>query len=189
MKHLKVIVGLGNIGTKYTATRHNVGQWFLDACLHQHGCKWADHGTGVMSARTTVGDEQVYFIKTKSYMNVSGLPIKRFCEYYDTCAAQMLVAYDDIDLACGSVRLKQGGGHGGHNGLRDIMAHGLGDCWRLRLGVGRPPAAIDTSNYVLGLPGQEDKKMIESAIGVAVDALPELVAGGFDLLMNSWHQK
>ena len=122
-------------------------------------------------------------------MNVSGLPVRRFCEYYDTNPNQTLIVYDDMDHECGVLRLKQGGGHGGHNGIADIKRHGYGECWRLRVGIGRPLPMVATSDYVLGVPSQSESQLIEQAIQKALDGFIMMINGDFSELMNDWHQK
>ena len=122
-------------------------------------------------------------------MTISGLPLRRFCEYYDVKPTEVLVVYDDMDYACGSLRLKKGGGHGGHNGVCDIIRHGFGDCWRLRIGIGRPTGMTEASHYVLGVPSLKERSLIDQSIQKALDGLVSIVQGKFSDLMNEWHQK
>lgn len=189
MSEIKVIIGLGNTGSSFGNTRHNVGHMFLDACTDDYGLSWQDHDSGVLSARLVLSSQKVFLIKTKTYMNVSGLPLRRFCEYYDVKPTEVLVVYDDMDYACGSLRLKKGGGHGGHNGVCDIIRHGFGDCWRLRIGIGRPTGMTEASHYVLGVPSLKERSLIDQSIQKALDGLVSIVQGKFSDLMNEWHQK
>ena len=186
---IALIAGLGNPGSRYEQTRHNAGAWFVDRVANSHGGVFRSesrfHGE---LCRIEVGGDQCWLLKPSAYMNRSGQAVSAVASYYRLTPEQILVAHDELDLPPGVVRFKQGGGHGGHNGLRDIMAAlGSRDFYRLRLGIDHPGHRDDVTDYVLGKPGRADFEAIETAIDLAVEALPSVLSGQYQQVMNRLH--
>jgi PTH1 family peptidyl-tRNA hydrolase len=144
-----LFVGLGNPGSDYARNRHNAGFIAVDRLAQRHGFSDWKAKSGALIADGRLGTQKVLLIKPQSFMNKSGLPVAEIARFYKIPAGDIFVFYDEIDLAVGKIRLKQGGGHGGHNGIRDLDRHLGVDYWRVRIGVGRPPARIDVKNWVL----------------------------------------
>ena len=144
-----LFVGLGNPGSDYARTRHNAGFITVDGLARRHGFSDWKAKSGALIADGRIGTEKVLLVKPQSFMNKSGMPVAEIARFFKIPAGDIFVFYDEIDLAIGKVRLKRGGGHGGHNGIRDLDRHLGADYWRVRIGVGRPPARIDARNWVL----------------------------------------
>ena len=144
-----LFVGLGNPGSDYARNRHNAGFIAVDMLARRHGFSDWKAKSGALIADGRIGKEKVLLVKPQSFMNKSGLSVSEIARFYKIPAGDIFVFYDEIDLGIGKVRLKQGGGHGGHNGIRDLDRHLGADYWRVRIGVGRPPARIDVKNWVL----------------------------------------
>lgn len=186
-----LIVGLGNPGERYAGTRHNAGYSFIEAIIGDVGAKlrheerfeaWAGIGT--------VDGDTVRLLAPQTYMNRSGSSVAKFVRFFKIPIHQMLIAHDDLDLEPGMVRLKVGGGHGGHNGLRDIFEHlGSSDFVRLRIGIGHPGSSRQVTNYVLSPPNAEEKTAILDAIQAARKELPKIVRGELQLAMNALHSR
>jgi peptidyl-tRNA hydrolase, PTH1 family len=187
---LRFIVGLGNPGPEYALTRHNAGFWFVDALARVHGGHFRDQRKyGGELARIRIGDHELELFKPMTYMNRSGLAIRSVAEYFRIPLEQTLIAHDELDLPVGTVRLKSGGGAGGHNGLRDTIAH-LGDAfWRLRFGVGHPGNKDEVTDYVLRRAPREEEEQIIECVGQAVEMFPKLLADGPEKTMNALHRK
>ena len=186
---IDLIVGLGNPGSQYARTRHNVGFWLLDqlaasgADLRVESKFQAEVGT------LKFGGRRVALLKPTTYMNLSGQAVGAYARYYKIQPAAILVVHDELDLAPGTVRLKRGGGHGGHNGLRDITAQIGAEFLRLRLGIGHPGSADKVVEYVLGNPPTDDRLAIEDAISRGLLVMPEIVAGQTDKIMNQLNRR
>jgi PTH1 family peptidyl-tRNA hydrolase len=190
MTHLSLIAGLGNPGEKYARTLHNAGFWFVDALARKYrGDFRLDRKFDAEICRITVGGEDVWLLKPQSFMNQSGGPVRAALDYYRLDVRQLLVAHDEIDLPPGTVRLKSGGGHGGHNGLRDIIRHCGPDFMRLRLGVGHPGDKDLVTGYVLKRGAGEVEAAIERNVDDAVDVLELLVSDGLNAAMKKLHTK
>ncbi len=144
-----LFVGLGNPGSDFAKNRHNAGFIAVDKLAQQHGFSVWRAKSGALIADGQIGTEKVFLIKPQSFMNKSGLPVAEIARFYKISVGNIFVFYDEIDLATGKVRLKQGGGDGGHNGIRDLDRHLGADYWRVRIGVGRPPVWIDVKSWVL----------------------------------------
>jgi PTH1 family peptidyl-tRNA hydrolase len=177
---IRLIVGLGNPGPDYEATRHNVGFWLAEAIAASHGGVFRlepkFHG---LLARITLAGQDLRLLKPATYMNRSG---------HSVAPEQILVAHDELDLPAGTVRLKQGGGHAGHNGLRDLInVLGTRDFWRLRIGIDHPGEKHLVTNYVLGRAPKADEAAIRDLFPDAEGALPDLVAGEFQRAMHRLH--
>lgn len=186
---IRLIVGLGNPGPKYESTRHNAGFWLLDLLAHRHGGSFLNEPrfNGHL-ARLNIAGQDVRLLKPMTFMNRSGGPVAAVTRYFDIPPEQMLVAHDELDLPPGQIRLKQGGGHAGHNGLRDIMsAVGSREFWRLRIGIDHPGDRDRVVDYVLGNPSRDAAVAIEQALDQAADALPDILAGRFPAVMNRLH--
>lgn len=187
----ELVIGLGNPGSKYEGTRHNAGFWFADRLAGRLGAAFRPlrrFSLDACEAATTEG--RVRLVKPTTYMNRSGQAVGAIAEYFRIAPAAILVVHDDLDLPPGSVRLKEGGGHGGHNGLRDIAAHlGTRDFARVRLGIGRPAPGRDPIDYVLERPRAEERRLIDDAIGSVLDWTGALLAGDLQPVMKALHTK
>jgi PTH1 family peptidyl-tRNA hydrolase len=189
---IRLIVGLGNIGAEYERTRHNAGFWFVDAIASKAGVSFNTerkfHGE---VARIRSHDHELWLLKPSTYMNRSGQAVVALALYYKILPTQMLVAHDELDLPPGTVKLKRGGGHAGHNGLRDIQAKlTTPDFWRLRVGIGHPRTlqlTQEVADFVLHPPGREHQQAIDDSIGRALDVVPQLVDGQFERAMLRLH--
>jgi len=188
---IRLIVGLGNPGAEYAETRHNAGFWFADNLARRCGAGFRHeskfHGQ-VCRIRASGGE--CWLLKPATFVNRSGRSVSSLANYYRITLRETLVVHDELDLEAGVARLKQGGGHGGHNGLRDIMsAMGGRDFWRLRIGISRPAsaAAPQVANYVLGRPSRDEATAIESSISDAESVLQELLEGDFQKAMQRLH--
>ncbi len=191
MPALRLIVGLGNPGADYARTRHNVGFWWLDSLALQTGARFGiDSKLQAESAKMSIAGEQVMLLRPMTFMNHSGRAVTAALRYWKIEPEQMLVAHDELDLPPGTARLKFAGGHGGQNGLRDIVALlGHGRFHRLRLGIGHPGHKDKVTPWVLGRPGRDDEAALLRAIDDALGVLPLAVAGDFNDAMKQLHTK
>lgn len=183
---IRLMVGLGNPTSRYEKTRHNAGFWFLDEVARSFGVQFREesrfHGA---VARVDRGSDTLILLKPSTYMNRSGLSVLAAASYFKVAIDEILVAHDELDLDPGSVRLKKGGGHGGHNGLRDMVLHLKGsDFYRIRLGIGHPGDKSQVANFVLDAPSKADMQGIEAAIGRGMDCLPRILEGDYPRAMN-----
>ena len=176
---IKLFVGLGNPGPEYEATRHNAGFWWIDALSHELKAPLSlDKNYHGQVARTTVNGQTVWLLKPLTFMNLSGKSVAALARFFKISPAEVLVAHDELDIVPGQVKLKFGGSHAGHNGLRDIHAQlGSPDYWRLRIGVGHPGVKAEVINWVLKKPSQEHRVAIEDCIERCLKAVPELLKG------------
>ena len=189
-KPIRIIAGLGNPEEKYERTLHNAGFWFVDELARKYGGSFRyEKKFDADYCRINLHGEDVWLVKPQSYMNCSGQPIRGMLDYYRLKANQLLVAHDEIDLPPGTVRLKEGGGHGGHNGLRDIIKHCGNGFLRLRLGVGHPGEKHKVTNYVLKRGSADIEAAVERNIDEAIDVMPELVDGNVSAAMKKLHTK
>ena len=187
---LKMIAGLGNPGEKHERTLHNAGFWFVDALARKHGGSFRyEKKFDADVAKIAIDGRDVWLAKPQAYMNLSGLPVRQILDYYRIDIDQLLVAHDEIDLPPGTVRLKKGGGHGGHNGLRDIIKHGNADFMRLRLGVGHPGDKSKVTGYVLKRASSDVEAAIERNIDDAAAVMPVLMSDGLNAAMKKLHTK
>jgi PTH1 family peptidyl-tRNA hydrolase len=185
---LKLIVGLGNPGSEYARTRHNAGFWLLDELARKFGATFRNESRyHAEVARVRIGSDELWLLKPMSFMNNSGGPVQSLAGFYKIPVESMLVAYDELDFPPGVVRLKHGGGAGGHNGMRDIIAQ-MGDAfWRLRIGIGHPGHKSQVLNYVLGRPQPQDERLILDAVQAAIDTIPVMLTEGSAKAMNRLH--
>lgn len=182
MSAIKLMIGLANPGVSYTLTRHNAGEWFVNLIVPFNLWKVVP----MLSAR--IAKKEILFAIPTTFMNLSGQAAQSLCHYYKIKPEETLIVHDDIDLPVGTVRLKQEGGHGGHNGLRDIIKHlNSQNFWRLRIGVGRPTSASTVEHYVLSSPSKEERQQIDSGLECARTALPLLLEGQFQKAMQLLH--
>lgn len=187
---IELIVGLGNPGPKYDRTRHNVGFWFLDALARQYDTSFRLQ-TKLQGELATgrSGGRQFYLAKPTTFMNLSGQCVAASAKYYRIAPESVLVVHDELDLPAGTIRLKQGGGHGGHNGLRDIAQHIGKDFLRLRIGVGDPEHPTRGANFVLNAPPAAQAQDIEVAMGTVLTEFDEIVGGHVQKVMNTLNRK
>ncbi|HEX7046639.1 MAG TPA: aminoacyl-tRNA hydrolase [Gammaproteobacteria bacterium] len=181
-QQIRLVVGLGNPGADYVSTRHNAGFWFVDELARRLGGQFKPEKkfNGDM-ARVDIAGQDIRLLKPMTYMNRSGLSVRAAADFLKISVSEILVAHDEIDLPPGELRLKQGGGHGGHNGLRDTSAHMGADYLRLRIGVGHPGNASEVVGYVLKRPSKDEEPVLLRAIDDAAD--------GFELLLKEGLQK
>ena len=186
---LRLVAGLGNPGPEYEGTRHNAGCWFVERLAERHGGTWRHEARFQGDvARVNVSGEGVWLLRPGTFMNHSGQCVGAMVRYYRLDPRALLVAHDDLDLSPGTVRLKRGGGHGGHNGLRSIDQHlGSRDYLRLRIGIGHPGHRDRVVPWVLGRPAAAEREAIEAAIDRAVAVFPLLVEGELERAMHSLH--
>jgi len=186
MTHLKLIVGLGNPTPRYEKTRHNAGFWFVDRVSRFLGFGLStDSRFNGAVGRGEFQGRPLLLLKPMTYMNRSGLSVMSVCSYFKIKPEEVLVAHDELDLSPGVVRLKQGGGHGGHNGLRDVIAQmGGGNFTRLRLGIGHPGNRQEVTDYVLGNPAKSEEAALELALDNALAELPNMMKGEVAAVMN-----
>jgi PTH1 family peptidyl-tRNA hydrolase len=187
---IKIIVGLGNPGPEHVLTRHNVGFWFVDALAAKLGLRFRSHTRfqGEI-CRAPINGEEVTLLKPATYMNRSGLAVRALSDYLKVSPGEILVVHDELDLPVGEARFKLGGGHGGHNGLRDTITHIGAEFWRLRIGIGHPGDKSQVIDYVLHrAPREEEEKLLQSVAG-SLDALQIFVEQGAEKAMNGLHGK
>ena len=190
-KPIRLLVGLGNPGPRDAPTRHNAGFWFADAVAHRWGASFRSQSNVFGEvADCHVGGERLRLLKPMTYMNNSGRSVAAMANFYKFESEEILIAHDEIDLPPGTVRLKRGGGHGGHNGLRDIIPQlGSADFARLRIGVGHPGNKNAVVGYVLKAAPADEQRLIDEAVALAEEHLPDIVAGKFAAVMNLLHRK
>ena len=186
---IKLFVGLGNPGPEYEATRHNAGFWWIDALARELKLtlvpERAYHG---LMARTSIAGHSVWLLQPQTFMNLSGKSVAALARFYKISPDEILVAHDELDLPAGEAKLKQGGGHAGHNGLRDIHAQlGSPDYWRLRIGIGHPGVKAEVANWVLKKAAPEQHRLMEDSIAHALRAKDALLAGDMDKAVHLIH--
>ena len=187
---LSIIAGLGNPGPEHQLTRHNAGFWFVDALARAQGAQFRSHSRyhGEI-CRVALDGREVVLLKPHTYMNRSGLAIRALLDYIKAPVGELLVVHDELDLPPGTARFKLGGGHGGHNGLRDTITHCGADFWRLRLGIGHPGDRDQVIDYVLQRPAPADEEAIIASLGASFDALAMFVRDGAEKAMKALHSK
>ena len=179
---IKLFVGLGNPGPDYDATRHNAGFWWVDVLAHDLRAPMSmDKGHQGLMARCAVEGQTIWLLKPQTFMNNSGRSVASLARFYKIKPDEVLVGYDELDIAPGEAKLKFGGSRGTHNGLRDIFDQlGSGDFWRLRMGIGHPGVKSEVIHWVLKKPSLDHRIAIDQGIDRARKALPHLVAGDMD---------
>ncbi len=186
---IQLLVGLGNPGPEHALDRHNAGFWLVDQIAVREGVALRpERGFFGDVARVRIGGRELWLLEPTTYMNRSGQSVGAFARFYKIPPAAILVAHDELDLPPGQAKLKLGGGHAGHNGLRDLVAQlGTPDFWRLRIGIGHPGSRERVIGHVLGKPPQSELTLIEQSLDAALDVLPELLAGEFDRATQRLH--
>ena len=188
--HLTMIAGLGNPEDRYARTLHNAGFWFVDELARRFAGQFRfEKRFDAEICKIELAGGDVWLIKPQSYMNLSGGPVRAMLDYYRLDVGQLLVAHDEIDLPPGTVRLKKGGGHGGHNGLRDVIRHCGADFMRLRLGVGHPGHKDQVTAYVLKQASSDVEAAILANVDSAADVMPMLAEHGLNAAMKKLHTK
>jgi PTH1 family peptidyl-tRNA hydrolase len=188
---LRLIAGLGNPGNEYARTRHNAGFWFIERLVADLGERFGlESKLQAEVAKARLGGENVLLVKPLTYMNRSGQCLSSIVRYYKIEAEEMLVAHDELDLPTGTARLKFDGGHGGQNGLRDIIAHlGHARFHRLRIGIGHPGHKDQVTSWVLGPPGKQDEEAMHDSINKALLAVPVMFDKGIGEAMKFLNSK
>ena len=186
---IKLFVGLGNPGPEYEATRHNAGFWWIDALARELNTSLQpDKSYYGLVARTVVGGELRWLLKPQTFMNLSGKSVGALARFFKIQPSEILVVHDELDIVPGQAKLKLGGSHAGHNGLRDIHAQlGSPDYWRLRIGIGHPGARDEVLNWVLKKPSAEHRAAIDESMTRAILAVPALLAGNMDKATMAIH--
>ena len=179
---IRLIAGLGKPGPDYAATRHNAGFWFVDELADRLRVSLSPERSYFgMAARTSVAGRPVWLLEPTTFMNLSGKSVAALARFFKIQPDEILVAHDELDVVPGQAKLKFGGSHAGHNGLRDIHAQlGTGDYWRLRIGIGHPGVKSEVVNWVLKKPAPEQRTAIEECIDRTIKAVPALLAGEMD---------
>ena len=188
---IRLLVGLGNPGPEYEATRHNAGFWWLDAAARKLAATLQpQRGWYGLAAKAATPSGPVWLLQPMTYMNLSGKSVAALARFHKIAPQEILVAHDELDLLPGQVKIKCGGGHAGHNGLRDIHAQlGSADYWRLRLGIGHPGVKAEVVDYVLRKPMPEHRELIEQTIARSIESLELLLAGEMERAMMKVHAK
>ena len=191
MSKIKLIVGLGNPGAEYAATRHNAGFWFVDELARQSGASLRHdskfHG---LVAKARLDGNEVWLLQPQTFMNRSGLSVVSLAQFYRILPDEILVVHDELDLPPGQIKLKQGGGNGGHNGLKDMQARlGTPNFYRLRLGIDHPGDKNLVVGYVLNKPSAQERQQIDEAISKSLQSMPIIMAGEFEEAMRALHSK
>lgn len=191
MSAIQLIVGLGNPGAEHEPTRHNAGFWFVDALARHCGATFKNEKRffGEITRCHEQGAD-CRLLKPMTYMNRSGQSASAMSRFYNIPVEKILVVHDELDLPAGTVKLKKGGGHGGHNGLRDLISHfSSKDFYRLRLGIAHPGHKSQVVDYVLKKPSKQDKLLIGGAIDDTLRVMPEIITGEFEKAMHQLHSR
>ena len=188
---IRLLVGLGNPGPQYEATRHNAGFWWLDAAARKLGATLTPQRSWFgLAAKASTAAGPVWLLQPMTYMNLSGQSVAPLARFFKIEPVQILVVHDELDLLPGQMKLKQGGGAAGHNGLKDILAQlGSPDFWRLRIGIGHPGVRSEVANWVLRKPPLDDRIAIDTCVAASLATLPLLLAGDLAGAMHKIHAK
>lgn len=187
---IRMIIGLGNPGEEYAETRHNAGFWLVDLLAARHGGSFrSERKFSAELATARIQDVDILLLKPQTFMNRSGASAQAASAYLKVPVEQLLVVHDELDLPPGDARLKQGGGHGGHNGLRSLITHLGPGFWRLRLGIGHPGNRAEVIDYVLRRASREDELLIRGAVADAADVIPILIGSGEQPAMHKLHSR
>lgn len=191
MSEIKLIVGLGNPGAEYTHTRHNAGFWLIDELAWAWNARLKEEKKFFGEvARVTRPEGEIWLLKPNTFMNRSGQAVAALASFYKIKPEEILVVHDELDIPCGRIRFKLGGGNGGHNGLKDIQARlGTPGFYRLRLGIDHPGDRNLVVGYVLNKPGAEDRQAIDDAIAKSIQGLPLVLSGQWEEATRFLHSK
>ena len=186
---MKLIVGLGNPGREYINKRHNVGFLVIDKLIEYYNCDNMKNKFGGLYSETTINNEKVIFLKPQEYINLSGIVIKRYVDYFKIDISDILVINDDLDLKTGSIKIKMSGSSGGHNGLKNIeFCLGTKDYKRIKIGISNNKL-IDTKDYVLGKIDDDDMKLIKSIVEMSPKIINDYFNMSFSNLMTKYNKK
>jgi PTH1 family peptidyl-tRNA hydrolase len=188
---IRLLVGLGNPGPEYDDTRHNAGFWWVDEVARKLGARLVpDRGYHGLVARVNRPGGPVWLLQPQTYMNLSGKSVAALARFFKIAPEEILVAHDELDLMPGQMKIKLGGSHAGHNGLKDIQAQlGTADYWRLRLGIGHPGVKAEVINYVLRKPPLAERELVDGCISRSLESLDLLLGGDMDKAMMKIHAK
>lgn len=187
---MHLIIGLGNPGTEFAGNRHNIGKMIVSGLARQLGIKFTNEHPKAEIARVTLNSQENLLAVLKDYMNVSGFAVDALCTYYEIDVRNLIIVHDDLDLPLGAIRIKQGGGSGGHNGLKSIIdVLGRDDFIRVRIGIGRPPGKMDPAEYVLSDFTVVQFAEMEIIMAEAIDAVKIVVLEGVEAAMNRYNMK
>jgi peptidyl-tRNA hydrolase, PTH1 family len=187
---IKLIVGLGNPGREYETSRHNAGFWFVEELARRHGGSFRlEPRFQAELARVQIAGQERWLVKPQDFMNNSGRVMAAVAGFYKVDAAQLLVAHDELDLPPGALRLKSGGGAGGHNGLKDLIAHFGDGFWRIRIGVGHPGQRELVTPYLLGRTSSQERAVLELAARAAAEVVPDILEHGAERVMQQLHTR
>lgn len=187
---IKIIAGLGNPGREYEQTRHNAGFWLVEELARRHGGAWRmESRFNAEMTRSRIAGEEVWLVKPMAFMNLSGGITAAVANFYKIPATSVLVAHDELDLPVGAVRLKQGGGAGGHNGLKDLIVQLGEEFWRLRLGIGHPGSRDLVTQFVLSRASSAEQQLLDDGIRAAADVVPQIFELGAQAAMQKLHTK
>ncbi|HEY4079109.1 MAG TPA: aminoacyl-tRNA hydrolase [Burkholderiaceae bacterium] len=191
---IRLFVGLGNPGPEYEQTRHNAGFWWVEALARGWNAQIrAESNYFGLVARVNNApgaDGPVWLLQPMTYMNLSGKSVAALARFFKIAPEEIMVAHDELDIEPGQMKFKQGGGNGGHNGLKDMQsALGSANFWRLRLGIGHPGIKAEVSDYVLRRPPIEERQLVEDCIAKSMDAVPQMLSGQLDKAMMKIHAK
>ncbi len=191
MSAIKLIVGLGNPGKEYEQTRHNAGFWLLDELAWQWKATFKEEKKFFGEvARVARPEGDVWLLKPTTFMNRSGQAVAALAQFYKIKPEEIMLVHDELDIDCGRIKFKLGGGNGGHNGLKDTQARlGTPNFYRLRLGIGHPGDKALVVGYVLNKPSADDRQKIDDSINKSLQSLPKLLAGEFEDAMRELHSK
>jgi len=185
---VKLIVGLGNPGNRYQFSKHNTGFLVLDKLAHRQNISLSHKGFDTCFGKGKIDETAVLLAKPQTFMNLSGVAVKKLTDYFKTNFEDLIVIHDDLDLPFETIRLKTGGGYGGHKGLRSIIDRlGGADFIRVRLGIGKPPNTAMTEEYVLGRFSEEETRILPDITGRACDAVMEIISSGVHTAMNKFN--
>jgi PTH1 family peptidyl-tRNA hydrolase len=185
-----LVVGLGNPGADYAFNRHNVGQMVIDVLAKRLGASFSKHKSNAMVSETRlgIGLDKLILAKPLSYMNTSGGPVANLAKFYDIAPENIIVIHDELDIPAETIRIKFGGGHAGHNGLRDIISSlGTNEYLRIRVGIGRPPGSMETADYVLKNFSSTEKKELPTTLELAADAVEAIIRDGLTEAQQRFH--
>jgi PTH1 family peptidyl-tRNA hydrolase len=191
---IRLFVGLGNPGPEYEQTRHNAGFWWVEALARGWNAQWrAESSYFGLVARVNNApgaDGPVWLLQPMTYMNLSGKSVGALARFFKIAPEEIMVAHDELDVEPGQMKFKQGGGNGGHNGLKDMQAQlGSANFWRLRLGIGHPGIKAEVANYVLRRPPIAERQLVEDCIAKSMEAVPQMLNGQLDKAMMKIHAK
>lgn len=188
MENLFIVVGLGNPGTKYDNTRHNVGFDTIESLASQYGIKVNKLKHKALSGDGVISGTRVILVKPQTFMNLSGESVRELAEWYKVPTPKIILIYDDVDLAVGKIRIRSKGSSGTHNGMKSILYHLQSEDFpRVRIGIGRPPEGWDLADFVLSKFGTEEKKVVNESINKAKEAVVEIIQSGAEAAMNKYN--